>query len=87
MDKKKQTIWFPAMSYGIGWGLPITWQGWLVYLLYFVLLLAGGLLMATSPIGAGLYVIYVMILSALLIFICWKKGEKPEFRWGNKKLK
>lgn len=24
--------WFPAKTYGWGWGMPITWQGWLVFL-------------------------------------------------------
>ncbi len=22
--------WFPAETYGWGWGLPITWEGWVV---------------------------------------------------------
>ena len=23
--------WFPAKRYGYGWGLPHTWQGWIVF--------------------------------------------------------
>jgi hypothetical protein len=26
--------WFPAKRYGWGWGLPCTWQGWLVLAAY-----------------------------------------------------
>jgi hypothetical protein len=34
MSKNEKEIWFPAMQYGIGWGLPVTWQGWVVLLIY-----------------------------------------------------
>ena len=30
--------WFAAKTYGWGWGLPLTWEGWLVLLVYLVLL-------------------------------------------------
>jgi hypothetical protein len=23
--------WFPAKRYGWGWGIPVTWQGWVVF--------------------------------------------------------
>ncbi len=26
----RQPYWFPAKTYGWGWGLPVTWQGWVV---------------------------------------------------------
>jgi hypothetical protein len=32
--------WFPAKRYGWGWGLPVTWQGWLVA--FIALTVAGG---------------------------------------------
>ena len=34
-------IWFPAKCYGLGWGLPVAWQGWVVLVGYLILLLAG----------------------------------------------
>ena len=33
--------WFPAKTYGWGWGIPATWQGWTVSLAFFVLLFGG----------------------------------------------
>ena len=33
--------WFPARRYGWGWGLPATWQGWLVLAGYVLLALVG----------------------------------------------
>ena len=34
--KKPKNPWFPRKKYGIGWGLPTAWQGWLVILAFFV---------------------------------------------------
>jgi hypothetical protein len=28
-------------------------------------------------------VLYVAVLCALLIGVCWLKGEPPRWRWGN----
>jgi hypothetical protein len=33
--------WFAAKRYGYGWGLPLTWQGWLVYAGWFAVLFGG----------------------------------------------
>lgn len=41
MEKNDKEIWFPAMKYGFGWGFPITWQGWGVFLTYIALVLSG----------------------------------------------
>ena len=35
--------WFPAKRYGWGWGLPISWQGWIVLIAYFTLIDRGNL--------------------------------------------
>ncbi len=37
MTAPQPDFWFPAKSYGWGWGLPVKWQGWLVLLAYFAL--------------------------------------------------
>lgn len=78
----KKRIWFPAKKYGVGWGLPISWQGWTVYLL---LLLVGVAALAITPFMIPAFAIYVLVLTGLLFYICWKKGEKIDFRWGKKK--
>ena len=41
MGELKKDIWFPARTYGWGWGLPVCWQGWLVVAVYFLMLFAG----------------------------------------------
>ena len=76
--------WFPAKRYGWGWGLPTTWQGWVVYGVYFVLLLVGLLVVppAQSEIG---FIAYVVALSAALCALCYAKGEPPKWRWGRRR--
>jgi hypothetical protein len=27
----ERKYWFPAKRYGWGWGIPSSWQGWLVF--------------------------------------------------------
>ncbi len=86
MYEKNKDIWFPAKKYGVGWGLPITWQGWTVFLGYIALLLVGVVVLIAfkTPVLLVPFVIYVLFLSGLLFFICYKKGEQIDFRWGNK---
>lgn len=74
--------WFPAKRYGWGWGLPITWQGWVVLALYFVLLALGTWLLPphANPHHFG---IFLAVISGLLLWVCKLKGEPPAWRWGK----
>ncbi|MGA8171387.1 MAG: hypothetical protein WB816_11255 [Methylocystis sp.] len=74
--------WFPAKRYGWGWGLPITWEGWLTLVIFVVLIAAGGFIFPPKNAMAA-YFIYIAILSLLLVVICWLKGEPPRWRWGD----
>jgi len=78
-----QTYWFPAKRYGWGWGLPITWQGWVVMAAFAVLVLAGAVILLPGG-GQIAFVSYVALLCVLLVAICWLKGEPPKWRWGEK---
>ena len=85
MEEDKKKIWFPAKKYGYGWGLPITWQGWLVLMAYLLLIIIGILILINNPSEIGAFRIYVLLFTIVFIFICWKKGEKPAWRWGDKR--
>lgn len=74
--------WFPAKRYGWGWGLPSSWQGWLVLAAFFGLLGLGFVLFPPKT-DAGPFIAYVLVLSALLVGICGLKGEPPRWRWGK----
>ena len=75
--------WFAAKSYGWGWGLPLTWEGWLVLLAYLTLL---PLAVACFPPDRNMpgFLTSVFGLSGVLVAICWWTGEPPTWRWGRK---
>jgi hypothetical protein len=82
--------WFSAKRYGWGWGFPIAWQGWLVFAAFLGLLIAGGVLFSSlfpprRSLAAFLtaYLIYIVVLDAALLAVCWLKGEPPRWRWGE----
>jgi branched-subunit amino acid transport protein len=81
MNDSKQ-FWFPAKRYGWGWGLPNCWQGWLVFIAYFVLMAI--CMVVLLPQGAkSAFLGYTAILSLVLVGICYAKGEPPAWRWGK----
>jgi hypothetical protein len=79
-NEKKQ-IWFPAKRYGWGWGLPCAWQGWVVFAVWWGSLTGAAFL--TLPRHFGLWIASVVVLAAALVTICFLKGEKPRWRWGD----
>jgi len=74
--------WFPAKRYGWGWGLPSSLQGWLVLAIFIGLLVLGSFLFPPRA-SLGSYLAYVAILSGVLVGVCWLKGERPRWRWGD----
>jgi hypothetical protein len=85
LKQEEKEIWFPAKKYGYGWGLPITWQGWVFSLSYLLLIVGGSFTLTDSPRSTIFFLSFALILSILFIFICFLKGEKPQWRWGDKK--
>jgi lipoprotein signal peptidase len=81
MSLPKDKAWFPAKTYGYGWGFPSRWQGWLIFAGYFLALAAGVFLFAHKSVP--LLVAYTFLLSGVLIAICAWKGEAPHWRWGD----
>jgi len=78
-------VWFKAKRYGWGW-YPATWQGWLILLAFGVIITAMSFVFekdATNFLWE--YLTFVFVCSCILIFICYKTGEKAEWRWGDKK--
>ncbi|MEK7530281.1 MAG: hypothetical protein AAB573_00245 [Patescibacteria group bacterium] len=81
--------WFKARLYGWGW-VPVRWQGWAVIGAYVVLMILLGLTIdeASPPREiAFTFFIPAAILTALLLRICYKKGERPHWQWGPPKSK
>jgi energy-coupling factor transporter transmembrane protein EcfT len=84
MKEEKRDIWFPAKQYGVGWEFPVTLQGWVVLMIYILLTTAGAFAVTKSTERIIWFLPYILILTILLIFICWKKGEKMQWRWCKK---
>ncbi len=75
--------WFPAKRYGWGWGLPIAWQGWVVFAIFLALLVAGALLFPPAR-GVFSFLVYTGAVTAVFGAVCYAKGEPPSWRWGDK---
>jgi hypothetical protein len=76
--EERKNYWFPAKppEYGWGWGLPVAWQGWVVYLLFLVLLVGGIAVLAQygHSVFTALWGVFVALL---LVAVCFWKGEPP----------
>ena len=47
------------------------------------ILLMVGAAIFLLPVSVPGFVLAVWILAFLLIAVCWRKGEKPRWRWGK----
>jgi hypothetical protein len=83
MQPQGKRYWFPTRSYGWGWGLPVVWQGWVVFLSYAALI---ALVFWRVPPGEEplKHAICVTVLTIALVVVCWLKGAPPRWRWGGK---
>lgn len=78
----KKGYWFPAKRYGWGWGFPVTWQGWATSTLWLAIVVSARIRFIPGSIGWFLAV--VVAATALLLLVCYLKGEPPSWRWGDK---
>jgi hypothetical protein len=74
--------WFPAKRFGWGWGPPKTWQGWVVAVLWAVVLFVG---MRILPFHGRIIAQggFAMAMIAIYMLICYWRGEPPRWRWGD----
>lgn len=71
-------IWFKAKHFGWGW-YPCTWQGWLVLLIWAILFTFSMIMLDHEWLKNT---IFLVIMTAILIYICYKKGETPKWRFS-----
>ncbi len=80
--------WFKRKLYGWGW-TPVRWQGWLVILIYVAVLVYSFKLVENREDSAiDIFTSFAprfLAYSIALIYICYKKGEKPRWQWGEEK--
>jgi hypothetical protein len=77
----RNLFWFPAKRYGIGWGAPVAWQGWLALILY----LLAEIICWTIwfPAHVRLWGIVTGAISAAFMAVCYLTGEPLGWRWGR----
>lgn len=80
------TLWFKRKSYGYGW-VPSSWQGWMTVFFYVVLLthevtkiIRNSNISFKFPFGS---IVMILVSTFFLIVVCYKKGEKPRWSWGE----
>jgi hypothetical protein len=81
MDTENPRYWFRAKRYGLGWGLPIAWQGWAVLVSWIVIFALSFrfLISATSSLRVG----FTSAMVILLLAICYWKGDPAGRRWNS----
>jgi hypothetical protein len=85
---KPKVYWFKAKTYGYGWGLPCSWQGWLCFIIWLMVLM--GAWFSLSMFGFEqihallLFVGITWVMCMVLLFVCIFKGEPVGWRWGKK---
>ena len=74
-------LWFKRKTYGWGW-TPASKEGWIVTIVTTLMIIRFAMDAETNPLKSMIYIFLTIIV---LIIISYKTGEKPEWRWGNKK--
>ena len=80
MQPNEKKAWFPTKRYGWGWGPPCSWQGWVVLVIWAIMIFVGLLHLKNHPV---ISIIYLFVLIIALLIVCLLKGEKPHWRWGK----
>ena len=86
----KKNLWFKAKNYGWGW-YPSSWQGWATLCVYVIGVTWNFYRLDefshSNSDTIRPFVIQTFFITLILIGICYKTGEKPEWRWGKKRIK
>lgn len=79
--------WFKRKIWGWGW-TPATWQGWLSIIIYLALIVTFfNRIDARSHSGSDtLYgcIVPFIVITLILVALCYIKGESPRWQWGIK---
>ena len=83
MEEPTRRYWFPAKRYGWGWGMPTSWQGWVV-LVSWLLVVAAVTPFVQPHEHPLLFGLFMLVMLAVMVAIGYAKGEPPRWRWGDK---
>lgn len=91
----KSEIWFKRKTYGWGW-TPANAKSWAAVVAYVIAMSLypaltkqgvadGADQTSSSEFSIGIFLLIATALTAAFIGICYLKGEKPSWQWGDKK--
>ena len=73
--------WFAPKRFGYGSGLPISWQGWLVTVLFLILVVGAAILFSDRPII--FFGVLIPATHALIIITARTTRGGWRWRWGE----
>ena len=74
--------WFAPKRYGYGAGLPLTWQGWVLCLVYCATVTLAAWLLAERTIFG--FVAITLTATAAFLIVCVRKTRGGwRWRWGE----
>ena len=80
-EPPESEVWFPPKRYGYGAGLPFTWQGWVLTLVY-VLVAVGLGVWAKHHGGADAWLAAGGIVLATIVFLpLVRRHTRGGWRW------
>ena len=81
----KNELWFKRKKYGWGW-TPANGKGRLVIILYSIAVAIDPFLAKKqqTEMSIPVFLGITALLTLALFGICYWKGEKPEWQWGEK---
>lgn len=74
--------WFAPKRYGYGAGLPITWQGWALTVVFMALSIGLAIMFATRPVVLVAAITPLIILFVVITYRTTRGGWR--WRWGGK---
>jgi hypothetical protein len=73
--------WFHVKRYGLGAGLPCSWEGWTVVAAFFAVIFATGL----AELAPGPRIAIIVIAAVAFMVVARLKSDAPwKWRWGGK---
>ena len=75
MSERSSKAWFAPKASGFGTGLPIAWQGWATFVVFFA-----GVIIVLSQLVGPIRFVALAVLAAIFAGICAVKTEGGR-RW------
>ena len=81
MSADNPRYWFRAKRYGLGWSVPLAWQGGVFFVSWILIFLLG--IRFLTPGSRPTRWVFAAAMVILLLVICYWKGEPSGRRWNS----